>query len=572
MELLTIFILGVIILFVIGIVLFVVYSPAEAVPSPIPVVTVPDAPTGVSAVRGNARATISFTAPVNTGGSAITEYKINSSPATTEQTTSSAGSYTFTGLTNGTAYTFTVKAVNIVGDSPASSPSNSVTPATVPDAPTGVSAVAGNAQATISFTAPVNTGGSPITGYKINSSPVTTERTSSVSPYTFTGLTNGTAYTFTVKAVNAVGDSVASSASNSVTPSASPTWKALPSGGAGLSLSTDRIFATAKYGNIVYVGGRFTSINGVAANNIAQWNTSTSSWSPVGNGIGGDTPFVNALTVDASGNLYAGGTFTTAGVATVNNVAKWDGESWVALQDGLNNTVNALTVDTSGNVYAGGSFTGTFGDTILFNYVAKWNVSTSSWVSLDNVMNNNILALAIDSSGILYAGGNFTTDGGSPGNYVAKCNTSTNSWSSLGGSLNNRVYSLAVDSSGNLYVGGSFTYNFDETIVLNYTAKWNGSGWEPLGSGMNTEVFGITVDGSDNLYATGNFTIAGDILVNFVAKWNPGTASWSALGDGLTTAGLTLVIGGTDLYVGARKVMNAQGGPTLNGIGSYGPL
>lgn len=488
MEVLTIFILGVTLLLIAGIVLFVVYSPSEAVPSPEP----PEPP---------------------------------------------------------------IPPIPVV---------------TVPGAPTGVSAVAGNTQVTVSFTAPVNTGGSPITKYKIESNiPALGIRDTTTSPFVFTGLPNGTAFTFTVKAVNAVGDSPASAPSNSVTPSASPTWKALPSGGSGLPIITDRIFATAKYGNIVYVGGRFTSINGVAANNIAAYNTSTSSWLPLGNG---NNDLVNTLAVDASGNLYAGGVFTTAGVVTANCVAKWDGESWTGLGTGLNNTVNALTVDTSGNVYAGGSFTGTFGDTILFNYAAKWDVSTSSWVSLDNVMNNNILALAIDSSGILYAGGNFTTDGGSPGNYVAKCNTSTNSWSSLGGSLNNRVYSLAVNSSGNLYAGGSFTYNFDETIALNYTAKWNGSTWEPLGSGMDTEVFAITVDGSDNLYATGNFTTAGDISANFVAKWNPLTSSWSSLLNGLTTTGITLVVSGTELYVGARKLMDAQGGPTLNGIGSYGPL
>jgi hypothetical protein len=481
MELLTIFILGVIILFVIGIVLFVVYSPAETVPSPIPIVTVPGKPTGVSAVGGNA-------------------------------------------------------------------------------------------QATISFVAPDNTGGSPITGYLINSSPDTGEKSASSSPYTFTGLTNGTAYTFTVKAVNVVGESAPSDPSNSVTPSATATWKALPSGGSGLPLISDRIFASAKYGNIVYIAGRFASINGVAANNIAAYNTSTLLWSALGGGIGGDTPLVNALAVDALGKLYAAGTFTTAGGVTVNNIAKWDGESWTALGDGLNNTVNALTVDSFGNLYAGGSFTGTFGDTILFNYVAKWDVSTSSWVSLDNVMNNNILALTIDSSGILYAGGNFTTDGGSPGNYVAKCNTSTNLWSPVGGSLNNRVYSLALDSSGNLYAGGSFTYNFDETNPLNYTAKWNGSDWESLGSGMDTEVFATIVDGSNNLYTAGNFTIAGGSSANFVAKWNPGAASWSGLGAGLTTAALTLVVSGTELYVGGRRLMDAQGGPTLRGIGSYGPL
>ena len=80
---------------------------------------------------------------------------------------------TVTGLTNGTSYTFTVTATNGVGTGPASGASNSVVPATVtvPGAPTGVSAVAGDAQATVSFSAPVSNGGSPITSYTVTSSP-----------------------------------------------------------------------------------------------------------------------------------------------------------------------------------------------------------------------------------------------------------------------------------------------------------------------------------------------------------------------------------------------------------------
>ena len=81
-----------------------------------------------------------------------------------------------------------------------------------------MTATAGNAQATVTFTAPVSNGGSAITGYTVTSSPGGITGTGTASPITVTGLTNGTAYTFTVTATNAIGTSVASSASNSVTP------------------------------------------------------------------------------------------------------------------------------------------------------------------------------------------------------------------------------------------------------------------------------------------------------------------------------------------------------------------
>ena len=89
---------------------------------------------------------------------------------------------------------------------------------TVPGPPTTVTASVGNAQATISFTAPSSNGGSPITGYTVTSSPGGITATGATSPINVTGLTNGTPYTFTIVATNAIGNSVASSASTAVTP------------------------------------------------------------------------------------------------------------------------------------------------------------------------------------------------------------------------------------------------------------------------------------------------------------------------------------------------------------------
>ena len=127
---------------------------------------------------------------------------------------------TISGLTNGVSVEFVVQACNASGCSPFSVASGVVTPQplTVPGIPTGVVATGGNASAQLAWTAPANHGGSPLISYTITSTPgaLTMTVPASQSGAVFTGLTNGTTYSFTVHATNSTGNSSESAPSNQV--------------------------------------------------------------------------------------------------------------------------------------------------------------------------------------------------------------------------------------------------------------------------------------------------------------------------------------------------------------------
>lgn len=163
------------------------------------------------------------------------------------------------------------------------------------------------------------------------------------------------------------------------------------------------------YGNELIAGGYFTS----AGNYIAKWNGN--SWSSLGSGIGniGSTTHVDALSVYGS-DLVVGGSFSIAGGVNVNNIAKWNGNSWAPFSTGLGGQVNTLTVYGS-DLIVGGSFT--YAGNVCVNHITKWN--GYSWSSLVGGMNNDVYSLAV-YGGNLIAGGGFTSAGGISTNYIAK--------------------------------------------------------------------------------------------------------------------------------------------------------
>ena len=89
-------------------------------------------------------------------------------------------------------------------------------------------------------------------------------------------------------------------------------------------------------GNL-YIGGSFTTVGGVFADNVAKWKGT--SWSALGAGVSGSVgriggPFVSALAVSGT-NLYVGGGFTNAGGVPVSSIAQWNGSAWSGVGSGV---------------------------------------------------------------------------------------------------------------------------------------------------------------------------------------------------------------------------------------------
>ena len=317
----------------------------------------------LSASPGDEQVVLSWEAPLSDGGSPITHYQYRyssnshdtwteSEPAWAEVTGgSSARSQTVSSLTNGTEYTFEVRAVNAAGASPASR--GSATPATVPEAVVNLEATPSPEQVVLSWEVPASNGGAEITGYEYRyssdsystwtaSEPAWADVTggSSAQSQTVSSLTNGTEYTFEVRAVNRVGASPASrgSATPATVPEAVVNLEATP----GDEQVVLRWEAPASNGGspITRYQYRYSS------NSHSTWTESEPAWADVTGGSSARSQTVSSLAndteytfevraVNAEGEGPASRVSATPAVSKpgpVRNLSASAGDEWVTLR------------------------------------------------------------------------------------------------------------------------------------------------------------------------------------------------------------------------------------------------
>ncbi|MFW5471489.1 peroxidase family protein [Knoellia sp. CPCC 206435] len=257
----------------------------RTIPNAVVPVVAASAPTGLTATvgasnvaAGNGSVNLAWTAPADDGGAAITGYRIQVRTGTTVvrsvDVAATPTTATVTGLTGGTAYNFRVRAITSFGLGVLSTPSGTVTPLTLAPAPGTPVATRGNASAALTWTAPPATGGSPITGYRVQvrtgATVVRTDiLTGTATSTTVANLTNGTAYNFRVRAVTAVGLGALSAQSNVVTPATVPgapvIGTAVQGAPGGAITATANWTAPAVNGGSVITGYRVFAVQFTAA-------------------------------------------------------------------------------------------------------------------------------------------------------------------------------------------------------------------------------------------------------------------------------------------------------------------
>lgn len=280
------------------------------------------------------------------------------------------------------------------------------------------------------------------------------------------------------------------------------------------------VHAIVIHDDILYCGGMFDQVGLMAVGNCAMFDLKTEQWLPMASGFNNA---VRDMAVGPNGEIYAGGEFKETGDGMpMRGFAVWDGFDWSAVGGSLGGMRARLRdIDVNGNdVYVGGYFpiVGTGG--LEANHIARWD--GEKWHALyegigyeESRLEPYVSAVAF-YDGFLYVGGQFNRAGQAGANGVARWIPGVG-WDTLGRGIrgtNSHIRTFYSDGK-NLFIGGTFTEVGND--YTKYVARWDGHQWHPMGSPLNNQVKTI-IPYNNTLYIGGNF-IGPNETAMYIATW-----------------------------------------------------
>ncbi len=283
--------------------------------------------------------------------------------------------------------------------------------------------------------------------------------------------------------------------------------------------ATVRAFAEFR-GDLV-VAGKHQLAGKRVVSNIARWDGQ--GWHPLGDGLDRDCHDL----VVFNGDLIAAGTFRAAGGEEALYVARWDGSRWYPMGDGFDFPVDDLFV-FQGELYAGGRFR-LSGDTRISG-LARWKDSV--WVPLDEGLKSKkgrpACLTMTEYDGGLVAAGYFDQVNGVPAQNVAWWRDGV--WKAFGTGTDGWV-TVATTHDGKLILAGGF--GLVDGVAVDRLATWDGQAWRPLGAAPRTESLTALFVKGDELFASWTFGVhrwsgsdwepvpgTEDLYVRRVFSWN----------------------------------------------------
>lgn len=305
------------------------------------------------------------------------------------------------------------------------------------------------------------------------------------------------------------------------------------------------VWDITEFGDTLIVSGLFRSAGDREVNRIAGWKDGN--WIPIGDGVvGWENQFDGRIdAVSSCGkNLFAGGLFHTAGSASANNLASFNGENWNPVGTGADTRARAIhaVLGDGERLYVGGEFVRLEGRDAQNIAVLE----DDEWRPLGAGLNGIVLDLERDERHI-YAAGCFSSTGESAAYGVAVWNGTE--WTQLGEGLNWRGVPACASAlqlhDGNLFIGGLF----DQAghLPANNIAWWDGQLWNSLDNGLDGPVYDIVVN-TEGIVAAGRFTVPNVSSTAPLAHWIG--SSWKYFGEGSLGTAYALHQKTDTLYIG----------------------